>query len=120
MSNQPKPAFYIALGLVILVLVGIGFSRMGKGTSKPGAPSGGDVINPEDLNQAEAPDEGGITTAKEYSFVPATKLPEVKGVSNYKDLKDNTVRMAINVWAGWGPIILANNGMKAGKEWSAP
>ncbi len=30
------------------------------------------------------------------------------------------MRFAINVWAGWGPIIYANNGFKAGKVWKAP
>ena len=27
-----------------------------------------------------------------------------------------SVRFAINVWAGWAPIIYANGGMAAGKE----
>ena len=30
------------------------------------------------------------------------------------------MRFALNVWAGWGPIILANNGFKAGKVWKTP
>ncbi len=30
------------------------------------------------------------------------------------------MRFALNVWAGWGPIILANNGFQAGKVWQAP
>jgi ABC-type nitrate/sulfonate/bicarbonate transport system substrate-binding protein len=33
---------------------------------------------------------------------------------------DNTVRFAINVWAGWAPIILANDGFAAGKTWKTP
>ena len=62
-----------------------------------------------------------MTTVKEYSFKPAEKLPAVKGVSNYQDLgADKTVRFALNVWAGWGPIILANNGFKPGKIWKTP
>ncbi len=44
----------------------------------------------------------------------------VKGTSAYKPLTDNTVRFALNVWAGWGPIILANDGFKAGKVWKTP
>ena len=32
---------------------------------------------------------------------------------------NNTVRFALNVWAGWAPIVLANNGFKAGQEWTA-
>ena len=37
------------------------------------------------------------------------------GGAGYKKLKDtnNTVRFAINVWAGWSPIVLANEGFKA-------
>ena len=27
-------------------------------------------------------------------------------------MADNTVRMALNVWAGWAPVIYANNGFK--------
>ena len=38
----------------------------------------------------------------------------------YKPLVNNTVRFALNIWAGWAPIVLANNGFKAGQEWTAP
>ena len=55
------------------------------------------------------------TTVKTYAFKPAERLPAIKGTSAYKPMKDNTVRFALNVWAGWGPIILANNGFKAGQ-----
>ena len=30
------------------------------------------------------------------------------------------MRFALNVWAGWGPIILANDGFKPGKVWKTP
>ena len=33
------------------------------------------------------------------------KLPEVKGTSAYAPMANNTVRMALNVWAGWAPVI---------------
>jgi NitT/TauT family transport system substrate-binding protein len=69
---------------------------------------------------AEAPDSAGITTVKEYNYVAATRLPEVKGISNYQPMADRTVRFGINVWAGWSPIILANNGFKPGKVWKTP
>ena len=68
----------------------------------------------------EAPDVSVPTTVKEYTFKPAEKLPPVKGVSAYKPLEDDTVRFALNVWAGWAPIIRANNGFKPGKLWQAP
>jgi ABC-type nitrate/sulfonate/bicarbonate transport system substrate-binding protein len=35
-------------------------------------------------------------------------------------MEDNTVRFALNVWAGWAPIIYANNGFKADKVWTTP
>jgi NitT/TauT family transport system substrate-binding protein len=69
---------------------------------------------------AEAPDASGITTVKEYNYVAAQRLPEVKGISSYKPMADRTVRFGINVWAGWSPIILANNGFKPGKVWKTP
>jgi ABC-type nitrate/sulfonate/bicarbonate transport system substrate-binding protein len=68
----------------------------------------------------EAGDSSVPTTVKEYAFKPAEKLPPVKGTSAYKPLENETVRFALNVWAGWSPIILANNGFKAGKVWQAP
>jgi NitT/TauT family transport system substrate-binding protein len=68
----------------------------------------------------EAPDGSVSTTVKEYTFRPADKLPPVKGVSAYKPLENDTVRFALNVWAGWSPIILANDGFKAGRVWQAP
>ncbi|MEZ4588174.1 MAG: phosphate ABC transporter substrate-binding/OmpA family protein [Gemmatimonadales bacterium] len=42
------------------------------------------------------------------------------GVSNYKPMQARTVRMALNVWAGWAPVIYANGGFKAGKAWKTP
>jgi NitT/TauT family transport system substrate-binding protein len=121
MSNgQPKPAFYVAVLLVVLGLVGFAVWRYsGLG---PGNQTG--RLSQDELKQmqkgAEAPDNAGITTVKEYNYVASARLPEVKGISNYKPMADRTVRFAINVWAGWGPIIYANNGMKPGKVWKAP
>src|SRR6185312_5341100 len=93
---------------------GLGLWRFG---ALPGS-SGGRSTDTADLAKpVESPDATGITTAKDYSFVPAQKLPAVQGVSNYKPLADRTVRFAMNVWAGWAPIILANNGFKPGKVW---
>jgi len=63
----------------------------------------------------EAKDAAGITTAKEYKYVPAEKLPPVKGVSNYRYV-DNTVVFPINMWIGWLPIVAANRGFKSNEE----
>lgn len=129
MSQQPKPAFYLVVLLVILSLLGYAYYRFqnsntggnsgtttapvstpsADGPADSGAPISGGV---------EAPDDSSVsTTVKEYSFVPAARLPEVKGVSDYDAMKDNTVRMALNVWAGWAPIVYANGGSRPGKEW---
>ena len=36
------------------------------------------------------------------------------------EVTHRTVRFALNVWAGWAPIIHANGGFKAGKLWQTP
>jgi ABC-type nitrate/sulfonate/bicarbonate transport system substrate-binding protein/outer membrane protein OmpA-like peptidoglycan-associated protein len=119
MASSPKPPFYIALFLVVAGLITFAVYR-----SDILAPTGKQEmqrIEPSALGQAaEAPAaDGGITTVKEYHFKPAERLPEVQGISQYK-MQDNTVRFALNVWAGWGPIILANDGFQAGKVWKTP
>jgi NitT/TauT family transport system substrate-binding protein len=120
-NGQPRPAFYVAVLLVVVGLVGLALWRYG--AIGPGSGQAGRISN-EELTQlkggAEAPDSSGITTVKEYKYVAATRLPEVKGISNYKPMVDRTVRFGINVWAGWSPIIYANNGFKAGKVWKTP
>jgi NitT/TauT family transport system substrate-binding protein len=119
-NGQPKPVFYVAVFLVVLGLVGLAVWRY----SSTGPGGEGGRFSSEELKQmageAEKPDNSGITTVKEYNYVPSAKLPEVKGISNYTPMADRTVRFAINVWAGWGPIIYANNGFKPGKLWKTP
>jgi NitT/TauT family transport system substrate-binding protein len=115
-NGNPKPAFFLAVFAVVIGLVGLGLWRFG---ALPGAKSA--KISKDEMPTAtEAPDTSGITTSKEYKYVPAAKLPPVQGISSYKPLQNRTVRFAINVWAGWAPIILANNGFKAGKLWKTP
>jgi NitT/TauT family transport system substrate-binding protein len=142
MAGQPKAPFWLAVWAVILGLVGLaawragmleqfGLGRPGAAGQRPfaGAGGAGDDGLGGPAGQAgaggaegmtEAPDVSVPTTVKEYTFKPAEKLPPVKGVSGYKPLEDDTVRFALNVWAGWAPIIQANNGFKAGKVWQAP
>src|SRR3954466_13823294 len=119
-NGQPRPAFYVAVLLVVLGLVGVALWRYG--AIGPKSTTG--QFSADEMNKmktgAEAPDASGITTVKEYNYVAASRLPEVKGISSYKPLADRTVRFAINVWAGWSPIIYANNGFKPGKVWKAP
>jgi NitT/TauT family transport system substrate-binding protein len=105
---------------MVLGLVGLALWRYG--AIGPKSQSG--QFSADELKKmqsgAEAPDSAGITTVKEYNYVAATRLPEVKGISSYKPMADRTVRFGINVWAGWSPIILANNGFKPGKLWKTP
>ena len=116
-DGQPKPAFYFAVLLVVLGLIGVALWRFGA----IGPKSAVGQFTSDELKKlkggAEAPDSAGITTVKEYKYVPAAKLPAVKGISTYKPMADRTLRFAINVWAGWSPIIFANNGFKPGKVW---
>jgi NitT/TauT family transport system substrate-binding protein len=119
-NGQPRPAFYVAVLLMVLGLVGLALWRYG--AIGPKSQTG--QFSADELKKmqtgAEAPDSAGITTVKEYNYVAATRLPEVKGISNYQPMADRTVRFGINVWAGWSPIILANNGFKPGKAWKSP
>jgi NitT/TauT family transport system substrate-binding protein len=118
-NGQPRPAFYVAVLLMVLGLVGLALWRYG--AIGPKSQSG--QFTADELKKmqsgAEAPDSAGITTVKEYNYVAASRLPEVKGISSYKPMADRTVRFGINVWAGWSPIIYANNGFKPGKTWKS-
>jgi NitT/TauT family transport system substrate-binding protein len=122
MAGQPKPTFYVVVGLVVLGLIGFAIYRSDVVAPKAPQPNGGaGKIAPEELSaKAEAPDAASVTTVKEYKFRPAERLPEVKGTAAYRPMSENTLRFAINVWAGWSPIILANNGFKAGHPWKTP
>src|ERR1043165_7834884 len=119
-NGQPKPLFYIAVLAVVAGLVGLAMWRYG-GAGSLGHSA---TISNEELKQlkggAEAPDSAGITTVKEYKYVAAAKLPEVRGISTYKAMNDRFVRCGIDVWAGWSPIIYANNGFKPRKLWKSP
>jgi ABC-type nitrate/sulfonate/bicarbonate transport system substrate-binding protein/outer membrane protein OmpA-like peptidoglycan-associated protein len=119
-GGRPRPAFFGTVFLVVIGLIVLGLYRFGalKGVLGGGGGDGGTELASDD--GVEAPDSQGITTVKEYNYVPAQRLPEVKGVSNYKPMVGTTVRMALNVWAGWAPVIHANNGLKAGKVWKTP
>jgi NitT/TauT family transport system substrate-binding protein len=60
---------------------------------------------------------GGITTVKQYNYVPQDKLPPVKGASNYQwNDTDKTLVFPINVWIGWLPIVAANHGFAPNAE----
>jgi NitT/TauT family transport system substrate-binding protein len=128
MNGQPKPAFYAAVAIVVLGLIAFAVYRSDLFAPAAKKPDAG-PIDPGKLQttqletNAEHPDAAPELMAKEYKFRPRQeRLPDPAGVAAYKPLdeSDNTVRFAVNVWAGWGPIILANNGFEPGHVWKTP
>jgi NitT/TauT family transport system substrate-binding protein len=138
-GGGPKSSFFVVLALVVLALVGYGLRGyiFPSGASDdapdkdpikldtvqfdndaPAPADDGDAAMAD--GDAEAPDDTTITTVKEYNFIPSEKLPPVSGVSNYEPLADRTVKFALNVWAGWAPIIAFNEGKNPGKLWTTP
>jgi NitT/TauT family transport system substrate-binding protein len=121
MNGDQKPqAKLTALGVlftifVILALVGLGvYLVMGKKSATTSTT--GTTEQPKG-EQVEAPDLSNVTTVKEYKYVPAEKLPTVKGVSAYEwDDSQKILKFSYNVWIGWLPIIAANHGTKPNKD----
>ena len=88
-------------------------------SSLSGGKAGPEAVQPGQAEKpsAEAPDASNITTVKEYKYVPAERLPAVKGISQYKwDANEKILRFSYNVWAGWLPVIAANHGTKPNKD----
>jgi len=127
-AGKPKPAFFIAVLAVVAGLVGMAFWRCNaKKNAGNGSGSGSETININDIKKTagggsaalENPDpNGGPTTSKTYTYEPASRLPQVPGAADYKKLgTPRVVRFAVNTWAGWAPIIWANQGSKPKKVW---
>jgi NitT/TauT family transport system substrate-binding protein len=122
-GGGPKPMFYVAVALVVAGLIGFAVYR-----SDIFAPEAKKdevkKIDPKEIQQqAENPGGEPQLMAKEYKFRPREeRLPDPAGVGEYPKLAENnnTVRFAINVWAGWGPIILANHGFQPNHVWKTP
>jgi NitT/TauT family transport system substrate-binding protein len=112
MLTPKTPRWQIAAGALFLALAAlVGLSGC-YGNPKQTKDTSRQIM----LDPAESDTKVQLST-DEWKVLHAEKLPPVHGVSAYDAMKDNTVRFAINVWAGWGPIILANEGMSAGKVW---
>jgi hypothetical protein len=116
-QGSPKPAFFLAVLLVVGGLIGLALWRFG---ALPGVKSAKNDAAKQASGIEAADSQSITTTVKQYTFQPAQKRPAVKGISKYSPMADRTVRFAINVWAGWAPIIYANNGFKPGKVWKIP
>ncbi len=111
----------IILTLLILGIAGFGAYRWWDKiapVSKPATPS----INPQEVKKAmDAKPPADVSSKllagdKAVSLVDGSAIPAVSGVSDYdKPMKDGklVVQFPINVWPGWAPIIVANNGMAA-------
>jgi NitT/TauT family transport system substrate-binding protein len=119
--------------MLILVLTGLGIWRWSDKIFPPAnvsVPS----LTKNDLNPVSGPAGTGsaapalsvaevakmlLAGDKEAKTLPSSSIPEVNGVSAYdKTLKNGkvVVQFPINVWPGWSPIILANNGLDANDE----
>jgi NitT/TauT family transport system substrate-binding protein len=81
-------------------------------------------VNPDEVKKALASKKENEATVaskllageKAVSLVDGSAIPAVAGVSDYdKTMKDGKfiVQFPINIWPGWTPIIMANNGMEA-------
>jgi NitT/TauT family transport system substrate-binding protein len=126
MADQPAPqAGLTGLGKFFVALLVLGMVAAGGWLLREQLfPRGGiPFVNaptaaPQPKGEApgpEAKDAAGITTTKEYKYVPAEKLPPVKGVSNYR-FENRTVVFPINMWIGWLPIVAANRGFRPSEE----
>jgi ABC-type nitrate/sulfonate/bicarbonate transport system substrate-binding protein len=113
MADQPErlaPLGKVLSILLIVGLIGIGLYIAIKRNNGAKLSQGGK--DPEAMG-TEIPNTAGITTGKEYQYVPADKLPAVKGISQYRwNAEEKILRFSYNVWAGWLPVIAANHGTR--------
>ncbi|MFZ1986882.1 MAG: phosphate ABC transporter substrate-binding/OmpA family protein [Desulfatitalea sp.] len=108
------------VGAIFIIACVVGAGYLFRGTLFPKTQPKGvniDLFNKQNAEGPEAVDPTGITTVKEYKYVPEQKLPPVQGTSNYKwDAKEKIVQFPINVWIGWLPIVAANNGFAPNEQ----
>lgn len=119
-SARPKPLFFVVLGLIVLALLGYGLRNTLFPDPDKDKKTADISLSDLQTSGTEAPDPNVPTTVQEYTFQPSEKLPPVKETSAYKPLQDRTVKFALNVWAGWAPIILQNGGGDPGVQWTTP
>ena len=121
----------IILTILILAVAGFGAWRWWDKIAPTGQPSQVS-INPQEIKktldtaqasaQAKANAQAATDVASKLlagtnavSLVDGSAIPPVTGVSDYdKPMKDGklVVQFPINIWPGWAPIIVANNGLE--------
>ena len=110
--------------ILILAVVGFGVYRWWDKIAPAGMsqnPSVDTAAVKKQLDAAKPTPPADITSkllagTNAVSLVDGSSIPAVSGVSDYdKSTKDGklVVEFPINVWPGWAPIIVANNGMEA-------
>ena len=110
------------LTLLLLAVVGFGVYRWWDKIA-PAGNSQQVSVNPTEVKKTlDAAKATAVAVAsqllagdKAVSLVDGSAIPPVTGVSDYdKTMKDGklVVEFPINVWPGWAPIIVANNGLE--------
>ena len=106
------------LTLIFLGFVGFGVYRWWDKLA-PSAPAHTGSIDTKKIQDALKSDADVASKLlagdKAVSLVDGSAIPPVSGVSDYdKTMKNGklVVEFPINVWPGWAPIIVANNGME--------
>ena len=106
------------LTLIFLGFVGFGVYRWWDKLA-PTAPTTTGSIDTKRIQEALKSDADVssklLAGDKAVSLVDGSAIPPVSGVSDYdKPMKNGklVVEFPINVWPGWAPIVVANNGME--------
>src|SRR5919198_2576254 len=116
----------LVLTVLILAVVGFGVYRWWDKIA-PAGKSQQVSLNQEQLKKIQdagkpSPEKAAADVAskllageKAVSLVDGSAIPPVSGVSDYdKPMKEGKliVQFPINIWPGWAPIIVANNGLE--------
>ncbi len=119
----------LVVTILILAVVGLGVWRWWDKIAPASPPSSVSVDTAAvkktlDAQKPTAPAAADITSkllagTNVASLVDGSSIPAVSGVSDYdKKMKNDkmVVEFPINIWPGWAPIIVANNGLEPNEE----
>jgi NitT/TauT family transport system substrate-binding protein len=122
MADEPSTSLtplgkFLSLVLILGLIAAGGYVVWVRSQAPPPGPGRAGGAAPEPA-PVEEKDLTGVTTVKEYKYVPAEVLPPVKGaVVGYKwDENNKVLRFSYNVWAGWLPLFAANKGQAPNAE----